>query len=166
MIRKIILSIGLLVSTGWAQDRYVLKDSLYNILNNADIDSMYWMLPTAAIPAQSHMTSDTTKARRIAAAPPEFSRASGSFDLWTDRTNLSGTADSFKVYYFPVQPWTGRPAKNDSTFLVGGSSTFGNIVSGYRYSIQVNPLFGIFLVVRQGDVAARTRVRTTLVYTQ
>ena len=166
MIRKIAILLCSLASVSWAQDRYVISDSLFMILTNADIDSGYFLLPTAAIPATSHMTSDTTKAARRWAKPPGFSRVSGSFDLWLDRSNLSGTADSFRVYYLPVQPWTGRPARNDSTFLVGTATTFGNIVSGYRYTITVNPLFGIYLIVRQGDVAARTRVRQTLVYTQ
>lgn len=170
MIRKIILLLCL-ASTGYAQDRFVLRDSTRTILNNADTDTVVFLFTPTQIPAQTHMFSDTTRPAITAYIPPNYARTAGSFDLWLNRHNLSGAADSFRVYYFHVDPWSGRPAVNDSTFIVGSASTFANILGskdrGARYSISLNPNHGLWLVIRQGDLTAvRTKIRTTLVHTQ
>lgn len=169
-IRMIVLVLGL-VSQGQAQDRYVLRDSLMSILSNTDIDTLIWLFSPSAVPAQSSFTSDTTKANRTALIPPSYARSAGSFDLWLNRHNLSNAADSFRVYYFTVDPFSGRPAINDSTFVIGTASTFATIPGsrnrGARYTISINPNFGVWLVIRQGDLTpVRTKVRATLIHTQ
>lgn len=148
-----------------AQD-WVVKDSVGTILNNADIDTILYVFPNGPLPRS--MASDTTKGGVTALKPAEFIRAAGNFDLWLDRTDLAGTPDSFRVWVKAIDPFSGRLARNDSTFILATASTFANFTSTSRYSITLPVGFGIGIVIQQGDLSGsrRTRVVTKLVYSQ
>ena len=144
---------------------WVLRDSVSTRLVGLDIDTVIYVFPTS--PFAQKMQSDTTKAGVTAWRPPSFIRAAGDLDLWLDRTNVVGTADSFKLYYKPIDPYTGRPARNESTFVLGSSTTFANFTSTSRYAVTLGAGFGIAFIIRQGDTSIdTTRVFTKLVYSQ
>ena len=149
-----------------AQDRFVARDTVITFLINVDVDTAYFLLTPAAYPEQ--IQSDTTKSGVTKYIPAKWIRSSGYFDLWLDRTNQSGAADSFRVYYFPLHPITGALAKNDSTFIIAGASTFANFTSGSRYNITLpTTTGGIGIVIRQGDLTTvKTRIRMVFNYAQ
>lgn len=145
---------------------WVNRDSVGTILNNADTDTMLFVFSDGTLPKT--IASDTTKNGRRAMVPPSFARIAGNVDLWFDRSNLSGTPDSFRVWYKVVDPFSGRLARNDSTFILASASTYANFTSTSRYSITLPVCFGFALVIQQGDLSGnrKTRVVAKVVYSQ
>ncbi len=147
---------------------WVTQDSAGTILSGlSDKDTILVVFSAGLLPKQIAM--DTTKNARTANRPPDFVRAAGDCDLFLDRLNMTGTADSFRVYYKIVHPHTGRLARNDSTFILGTASTFANFTSDSRYTITLPVCKGFALVLQKGDGGTpgnRTRVVATVVFSQ
>ncbi len=145
--------------------QWVNRDSCGTWLKGTDIDTVYFIFPN--VPLSKIMASDTTKNGVTLYKPPSFVRMAGDFDLWLDRLNHVGTADSFKVWYKLVDPFSGRLARNDSTFIVGSASAFANFTSTSRYSITLPTCFGFGVIIRQADTTLdTTRVLLKLAYSQ
>ena len=155
-----------------AQNRsVVLKDSAFTYLNGiSDIDTFMVSFPIIEKAEPNWIVMDTTRAGYTKITPPKTPpMISGTFALWLGRSNVSGAADSFKVYYKPTHPFRGTASKNDSTFVIGGTSTFGNIVDGYSYAITLSqPCYGFHLIVRHGDLTGTpvTKVSAAITISQ
>lgn len=132
----------------------------------ADIDTAEFLFPTG--PPARYVTSDTTRFGNTALQKSEFLRMVEKAEVWIDRINVVGNADSFKIYYKPIHPKRRQLASNDSTFIVGSASTFGNFTNFSRFQITLPPGRGITFILQKGDGASaiRTRVLLTLVYSQ
>jgi hypothetical protein len=83
--------------------------------------------------------------------------ASGFNSLTFDRTIVDGTPDSMKVIYYPLHPETGALSKTDSSFGLGGASTYDSFLDGTDMSIDSLIVRGGFgIVLESGDVATDT----------
>ncbi len=144
----------------------LVDTSVAVLTGTADIDSAEFMFPVG--PSSRYVTSDTTRFGNTALQRPDFLRMNEKAEVWLDRINIVGNADSFKVYYKGKHPKRNQLSSNDSTFIVGTASTFGNFTNFSRFNITLPPGRGITFILVKGDIAAaiRTRVLLTLVYSQ
>lgn len=166
MKAKILIALLLFVPALFAQDRYVLSDSLDTQLADTDLDTAYFYFPIGALPRK--LAGDTTKAARTHYTPPAVSRQSGYYYVHINRTNIAGTADSFRVAYYPVHPTRGVITTNDVTYILGSASTYADITDGNGYDITLPPCKGVAFVVTQGNLVTgdTTNVTLHLSYTQ
>lgn len=166
-MKKYLTILALLCSTFAQAQEWVSRDSVSTILSSTDIDSIYFIFPAGLLPKM--MASDTTKASVPYIAPPSFVRMAGDMDLWIDRTAIAGVADSLRGWYKVIDPFTGRPARNDSSFFLGSASLFADPTSTSRYSITLPASFGVFFMFQQADedsVNIVTRITAKISYTQ
>jgi hypothetical protein len=137
-----------------------------NLSGIADIDTVTFDFPIG--PPSRYVTKDQTKFGNTALQRTDFMRVVEKVDLWLDRQNVVGNADSFRVYYRILHPSLNNAAKNDSTFILADANTFTNFVNISRFPLSLPPCRGIRIYLRKGDgaTAIRTRVILSLVYSQ
>lgn len=148
-----------------ALTQWALVDTALSVLTGvADVDTAEFRFPIG--PTVRYITSDSTRFGNTALQRSEFLRMTEKAELWIDRTNVVGNADSFKIYYKFLHPRRPQLASNDSTFVIGSSSTFGNFSTFSRFPIVLTGNRGIVFILQKGDNASavRTRVLLTLVY--
>lgn len=164
-MKRIFIALLFLPTLSMAQYHFVRMDSCVAKLTTVgDIDTMVLRFPKSLT---AKAAFDTSKANRTVFIPAQdFVAAQGGFTLWLKRSNISGTADSFAVYYKPLSP-EGYPSRNDSTYIIGSASTYGNIVNQYNYTISINEALGLAIIIKQGDTGTqKTTVTAKVVYSQ
>lgn len=150
----------------FAQDRYVLSDSIFVFLTSTDTDTAYFHFSSAALPRR--LAADTTKDSFTHYKPPAVARQSGYYYLTINRVNAVGAADSFRVAYHPIHPTRGVIVANDITYVVGSASAYADITDGSGFNITLPVTKGVAFVVSQGNLVAgdTTKIILHLSYAQ
>lgn len=141
----------------------VKSDTGVCFLNGADKDTVVVVL--LSVP-DAKVAFDTSKANRTLFKPPRRVFAAGGFTLWLERTNVTGTATNFKVYWKPVNPRTGRLSFTDSTFVVGSSGAFANITNNSNFTVAPNETKAIAFITQCSDVGTVTKLILSVDYSQ
>jgi hypothetical protein len=147
--------------------QWCLVDTASTILGGlADVDTMTFDFPIGPVPR--YVTKDQTKFGNTALQRANFMRVVEKVDVWFDRQNIVGNADSFRVYYKILHPSLNQVASNDSTFVLGTANTFVNLVNFSRFQITLPACKGVRFYLVKGDLATgiRTKIIQSFVYSQ
>ena len=115
-------------------------DTLSVTLSGAGAKDTLWVTPSL----DGRMTLSTSSPAKIPGRTVSFPKK---LTIWTDR--LSGSGNSFKAYWLPINPLTGALSKNDSTYVIGTSGAAASLVSGTSYALTLSSNRGLGIVVSQ-----------------
>lgn len=160
MKKLLILSILFLANAGYSQVNFVRTTPQASVALTTlnDLDTLFLRFPHNLT---SSIAFDSSKANKTILIPSQdFVAAQGKFTMYFTRTAINGSPDSFRVWVKKIMPASGAPIANDSTFIVGGATTYANILSnsGYNFTIT-DPTKGLNFFILKGDGGSLLKVR-------
>ena len=115
-------------------------DTLSVTLAGAGAKDTLWVTPSL----DGRMTLSTSSPAKVPGRTVSFPKK---LTIWTDR--LSGSSNTFRAYWLPINPLTGALSKNDSTYVIGASGAAASLVSGTNYTLTLSNNRGLGIVVSQ-----------------
>lgn len=115
-------------------------DTLSVTLAGAGAKDTLWVTPSL----DGRMTLSTSSPAKVPGRTVSFPKK---LTIWTDR--LSGSSNTFRAYWLPINPLTGALSKNDSTYVIGTSGAAASLVSGTNYTLTLSNNRGLGIVVSQ-----------------
>lgn len=115
-------------------------DTLSVTLSGAGAKDTLWVTPSI----DGRMALSTSSPAKVPGRTVSFPKK---LTIWTDR--LSGSSNTFRAYWLPINPLTGALSKNDSTYVIGASGAAASLVSGTNYTLTLSNNRGLGIVVSQ-----------------
>lgn len=150
---RIAMILILFAAAAQAQVKAIIWDTTFVVIDSADVDTIHINFDRSPYKRMIFRNYGST-APLTATKPGQAVYVPDTMVVVIDTTNVSGAAaDSFKVKIIPYNPITGALVVADTTYIRGGSGTFGTLIDGLVLGIpSIRPWYNAWaMIIKRGD---------------